>query len=86
MLEMVENYIRSFYLESRMIPVMRLRNNQASGELLPESEERTYPADSETFRSRLLLVERAMADFLGPLSPAFSSDTESSGIEANAKL
>ena len=86
MLDMVENYIRSFYLESRMIPVMRLQNNQSPDRLLPEAEERTYPADHEVFRSRLLLVEKAMADFLGPLSPAFSPDTEPSGIEAVAKL
>jgi len=86
MLEMVENYIRSFYLESKMIPVMHLQNMHASDELSPVSEERTYAADPETFRSRLLLVERAMADFLGPLSPAFSPDTEPSGIEAGAKL
>lgn len=86
MLEMVENYIRSFYLESRMIPVMHLRNDQALGELLLGPDGRTGPADHEAFRSRLLLVERAMADFLGPLSPAFSPDREHSGVEANAKL
>lgn len=84
MLEMVENYIRSFYLESRMIPVIHPQNMQASGKLSPESEERTYPVDPETFRSRLLLVERAMADFLGRPSPAFSPDTEHSGIEADS--
>jgi len=84
MLEMVENYIRSFYLESRMIPVIHPQNMQASGKLSPESEERTYPVDPETFRSRLLLVERAMADFLDRPSPAFSPDTEHSGIEADS--
>jgi polysaccharide deacetylase family protein (PEP-CTERM system associated) len=86
MLEMVENYIRSFYLESKMIPVMRLGNNQDSDELLPESKGDRYPADQEAFRSRLLLVEKAMADFLGLLSPAFSPDTEHSTIEVNADL
>jgi polysaccharide deacetylase family protein (PEP-CTERM system associated) len=86
MLDMVENYIRSFYLESRMIPVMRLRYNQAFSELSPEPEEPTYPTDTKTFRSRLLLVERAMADFLGPPNPTFSPDTEHSGIEANIKV
>ena len=86
MLDMVENYIRSFYLESRMIPVINLQNIQASGELLSESEEQTYPVDHEVFRSKLLLVERAMADFLGPLSPSFSPDTESSGIKTGANL
>ena len=86
MLEMVENYIRSFYLESKMIPVMRLRNNQTSSELLLESVVSTYPADPKTFRSRLLLVERAMANFLGPLNQTFSTETEHSGIEANTKV
>jgi polysaccharide deacetylase family protein (PEP-CTERM system associated) len=86
MLEMVENYIRSFYLESKMIPVMHLGNNQTSDELLPEFKAGVYPTDHEAFRSRLLLVERAMADFLGLLSPAFSPDTEHSTIEVNADL
>jgi polysaccharide deacetylase family protein (PEP-CTERM system associated) len=86
MLEMVENYIRSFYLESKMIPVLRLRNNQTSIQLLPESEEPAYTADPKTFRSKLLLVERAMADFLGPLHPTFSPEIEHSGIEANVKV
>ncbi len=86
MLEMVENYIRSFYLESKMIPVMRLRNNQTSIELSLESEESTFFADPKTFRSRLLHVERAMADFLAPPNPTFSPDTEHSDSEANAKV
>ncbi len=59
MLEMVESYVRSFYLESKMIPVMRLSHNQAGNDAI---EAATY---RESFRSRLLLVERAMADFLG---------------------
>ena len=86
MLEMVENYIRSFYLESKMIPVMRLQNNLISGELSHGSEESAFPADTKTFRSKLLRVERAMADFLGPPIPTFSPDTEHSGIEANVKV
>jgi polysaccharide deacetylase family protein (PEP-CTERM system associated) len=86
MLEMVENYIRSFYLESKMIPVLRLRSNQTSSELSPEPEEYVFSADPKTFRSRLLLVERAMADFLGPIDPTFSAETEHSGIEVNAKV
>jgi hypothetical protein len=86
MLDMVENYIRSFYLESKMIPVLRLRNNQTSIQLSPESEEPIFSSDPKTFRSRLLLVEKAMADFLGPLNPTFSAETEHSGIEANAKV
>lgn len=86
MLDMVENYIRSFYLECKMIPVMRLRNDLTSGKLSPESEESIFSSDPKTFRSKLLLVERAMADFLGPFNPTFSTETEHSGIEANAKV
>jgi polysaccharide deacetylase family protein (PEP-CTERM system associated) len=84
MLEMVENYIRSFYLKRKMIPVVNLQNNHVPGELPPEAKERIYPADHETFRRKLLLVERAMADFLGPSSPALSHATEHSGIEAGS--
>lgn len=86
MLEMVENYIRSFYLESKMIPVLRLRNNQASDKLSPVSEEPAFLFDSKTFRSKLLVVERAMADFLGPFNSTFSAGTKHSGIKANAKV
>ncbi|MEK7994630.1 MAG: DUF3473 domain-containing protein, partial [Planctomycetota bacterium] len=64
MLEMVESYVRSFYLESKMIPVMRLSHNQAAGGLPPALEEQPDPVYREAFRSRLLLVERAMAGFL----------------------
>jgi len=64
MLEMVESYIRSFYLESKMIPVMRLSHHQAGSDLPSASEQQTNPVFREAFRSRLLLVERAMADFL----------------------
>ncbi len=69
-----------------MIPVIHLQNMQAPGEFSPESEERIYPIDHEAFRNRLLLVERAMANFLSPLSPAFSTDTEHPGIEVDAKV
>ncbi len=74
MLEMVENYIRSFYIARKMIPVVHLQNNQARSDLSPE-------ADHKTFRRKLLLVERAMADFLGPSSPVFSQAKEQSGIK-----
>ena len=83
MLEMVENYIRSFYLERKMIPVVHLLNNQTPGELSPEAKEHV---DHEVFRMKLLLVERAMADFLGPPGPAFSQVTEQVGVEAGVKL
>jgi len=66
MLEMVENYVRSFYLESRTIPVVRLRNSRIASEPSPALERPTGFANHEACRSRLLLVERAMADFLSP--------------------
>jgi polysaccharide deacetylase family protein (PEP-CTERM system associated) len=84
MLEMVENYIRSFYLERKMIPVVHLQNNQAHDELSQQADEHTYSRDRETFRRKLLLVERAMADFLRPSSPTFSQTTEDSGIRAGS--
>lgn len=86
MLEMVENYIRSFYLEKRIIPVIHLQNNQATGEFLPEFKANTHPSDNEAFRGRLLRMEKAMADFLGPLSSALSPDTEPSGIKTGTKF
>jgi len=64
MLEMVESYVRSFYIESRMIPVMRLSHNRAAGHVPPVSLEPPDHVYQETFRNRLLQVESAMADFL----------------------
>jgi len=66
MLEMVENYVRSFYLKSRTIPVVRLRGSQAASEPSPPLEGRTDFTSRQAFRSRLLLVEKAMANFLSP--------------------
>ena len=96
MLEMVENYIRSFYLERRMIPVAHLQNspreigtslshgvNQAPGKTQPQANEHIYFSDCEMFRRKLLLVERAMADFLRPSGSTLSPATEGSGIEAD---
>jgi polysaccharide deacetylase family protein (PEP-CTERM system associated) len=66
MLEMVESYIRSFYLESRMIPVMRIPGQRAASTRrgLPARERGRDAID--TARSQILLVERAMANFLEP--------------------
>ena len=96
MLEMVENYIRSFYLERRMIPVAHLQNspremgtslshgvNQAPGKTQPQANEHIYFSDCEMFRRKLLLVERAMADFLRPSGSTLSPATEGSGIKAD---
>ena len=96
MLEMVENYIRSFYLERRMIPVAHLQNspreigtslshgvNQAPGKTQPQANEHIYFSDCEMFRRKLLLVERAMADFLRPSGSTLSPATEGSGIKTD---
>lgn len=64
MLDMIENYVRSFYLESRTIPVVRLRGSLATSEPLPTLEGRPALTNREAFRSRLILVEKAMAEFL----------------------
>lgn len=64
MLEMVESYVRSFYIESRMIPVMRLSHSQGAGDVPPVSLEQPDRVYQEAFRNRLLQVESAMADFL----------------------
>jgi polysaccharide deacetylase family protein (PEP-CTERM system associated) len=63
MLQMVENYIKSFYLDSRVVPVLRLRENKASDHS-PLRSIRNLPLDRDAFRDRLLLVEREMASFL----------------------
>lgn len=65
MLEMIENYVRSFYLECKTIPVVRFRDIHAD-EPWPALEEQLNHANREACRSRLLLVEKAMANFLEP--------------------
>lgn len=68
MLEMIESYVRSFYLESKIIPVVRLLSSQAASEHSTMLEERLNPVNREEFRTKLLVVERAMANFLRPKS------------------
>ncbi|MFC1634055.1 XrtA system polysaccharide deacetylase [Planctomycetota bacterium] len=63
MLQMVENYIKSFYLDSRMIPVLRLRDDQPV-DYSPMLSMRSIPSGREAFRNKLLCVEREMASFL----------------------
>lgn len=63
MLQMVENYIKSFYLDSKVIPVLRLRENKVS-DYSPMQSVQTLPLDRDAFRDKLLLVEREMASFL----------------------
>ena len=66
LLEMAENYIRSFYLESRTIPVVNIGNNHKTAVSLPASQSRVGLTDNNLFRNRLLLLEEAMAGFLNP--------------------
>jgi hypothetical protein len=69
-----------------MIPVMHLQNNQTSGELSYETREATYSINPKTFRSRLLLVERAMAAFLDQPNSTFSTDKEHSQFQVKAEV
>lgn len=63
MLEMVANHVKSFYLESKTIPVVRFRGIKAADEPLPAPDQ-TSLTNQEAFHSRLLQVEEAMANFL----------------------
>jgi len=74
MLEMVENYVRSFYLESKMIPVVHFRGIHTS-EPSSSLERLSNPANSKAFRGRLLLVEKAMANFLNTSGLAHSKQS-----------
>lgn len=65
-LDMVENYIKSFYLESRTVPVVRFGENRLVDERLSTTGNSMNDIDHESFRSRLQLVEESMAGFLGP--------------------
>lgn len=66
LLEMIENYIKSFYLESKTIPVVRLENNHRTAVSLPAFKRPAGLTDNSFFRNRLLLLEEAMAGFLNP--------------------
>lgn len=66
MLEMVEEYIKSFYYERKTIPVVTMKGSHTSNEPLPIPEGRTAFTSRQTSRNRLLQVEKAMADFLSP--------------------
>jgi len=63
MLEMVENYVRSFYLESKMLPIVHFRNVH-TGEPSPALEEHLHPVNREACRNKLLVLEKSMASFL----------------------
>ena len=65
MLQMVQDYVKSFYLEGKMIPVLRLRDREIEDKAFPIRSLSAGSPGREAFRSRLLLVERAMANFLG---------------------
>ena len=66
MLEMVEDYIKSFYYEGKAIPVMHMRESRTTDEPLPAPEDQMSLVNREALRSRLLRVEEAMASFLEP--------------------
>lgn len=66
MLEMIHSYIKSFYLESKTLPVINLEDARLPSESPSEEEKWAAHIGSETLRNKLLLVERAMANFLSP--------------------
>lgn len=67
MLEMVKNYIRSFYSTNRIIPVMRLPVSKAHNSTSPAEDAPIDIEDHISYRRKFLQVERAMADFLIPV-------------------
>ncbi len=66
MLEMVKNYIRSFYSTNRIIPLLSKPVSQAFHEKDTFAEGPVDIEDHISSRQRFLEVERAMADFLIP--------------------
>jgi polysaccharide deacetylase family protein (PEP-CTERM system associated) len=66
MLDMVENYIKSFYLESKTVPVVRFEPDRSVNDQLLYLGNSVSDIDRESFRSRLQLVEESMANFLSP--------------------
>lgn len=62
MLEVVENYIKTFYYEGKIIPVVRMRTNP-TGQSYNENTSRS-PESHHSIRAPLLRVEKAMARFL----------------------
>lgn len=65
MLETAENYIRSFYHDARTLPVVRSEGSNSLNRS-EHVEKLSMNLDSqESFRERLLQVERAMAGFVG---------------------
>jgi len=57
-----------------MLSVMRWSGNRQMGEFSPVGQAQANPAHGEAFRSKLLVVERAMADFLRPQPAARTQD------------
>jgi len=65
MLKMVENYVRYFYIKNKLMPVTRAHNDQTASSDLHKSPLLTGASSCEALRSRLLMIEKAMANFLG---------------------
>lgn len=77
LLDMVESYIRSFYLESKTVPVVKPGAGSPAPALFNQIG---YPASNistSSFRKRLLLLEKAMAGFLNPQAFHPHSTTQS---------
>jgi len=70
-LEMIENYIKSFYFEGKTIPVINLNRDHIPANSSSEVEGWTSNTGKETPQSKLLLAEKAMANFLIPAQHRF---------------
>jgi polysaccharide deacetylase family protein (PEP-CTERM system associated) len=66
MLGMVEDYIKSFYYQRKLVPVLTLPNGSTDIEPSLKRWSTEDIANHDQMRSRILSVERAMAGFLGP--------------------
>ena len=67
MLKLSENYIRSFYLESKTILVVKFRDSRASVEKAPICEVQRHTENSSAFtENRIPLLEKAIANFWSP--------------------
>ncbi len=64
-LDMIESYVKSFYLEGKAIPVVNLDTKFAHESSHP-AQEQAEALSNELLRKRLLVVEEAMANFLRP--------------------
>lgn len=64
--KMIEDYIKSFYRQGKPVPVLTLPNGSSAIEPSLKRWSTEDGVNNDQLRSRILSVEHAMADFLGP--------------------